>query len=93
MDKIILEALTNWGAAGIVALVMWKIAFRFMNLSEKQHGELVLQLTARIDALENSSKACEEDRRQIHKNLLDIVSNRKSAATIRKSLTKAKRSR
>lgn len=72
MDPI-LDALLKLGSTGIVAYILWVIAKRFMD-------ETVKQMSSRIDALEIASKACEEDRRGLHNQIVEILSSKSNPA-------------
>jgi len=66
METALLDALIKVGSTGLVAGVLWIIAKRFMD-------ETVKQMSSRIDALEKRSDSCEEDRKQLHNRVFNLL--------------------
>ena len=66
----IIDSLIKLGSTGILAGVLWVFAKRFMD-------ETVMQMSHRIDALERGVKACEEDRRTLHAQIVEILTMHK----------------
>ena len=66
MEELILKSMTSLGGAGVVALVLWHVAKRFMD-------ETVRQMTLRIDSLEEAASECAKDRRQMHAEIVDLA--------------------
>lgn len=66
MEELIVKGLASLGSAGIVALVLWHIAKRFMD-------ETVNQMSARIESLEKAAHECAQDRRMMHAEIVDLA--------------------
>jgi septal ring factor EnvC (AmiA/AmiB activator) len=66
MEELLTKAIPSMGSAGILAVVLWNIAKRFMDETVKQMG-------SRIDALERSVEECSKDRRQMHAEIVSLV--------------------
>lgn len=66
MDEFITKALIGLGSSGISTGILWLIAKRFMD-------ETVTQMSNRIDALEASVEECAEDRRRMHKEIVELA--------------------
>jgi len=67
METALFDAIIKVGSTGLVAGVLWIIAKRFMD-------ETVKQMSSRIDALEKRSDSCEEDRKQLHTRIFNLLS-------------------
>lgn len=70
METTVIDTLIKLGSTGILAGVLWLIAKRFMD-------ETVQQMSARIAALEIATQECEADRRTLHSQIVDILTERK----------------
>lgn len=66
MENIWVQFISNLGGAGILALVMYRLANRFMD-------ETVKQMTARIIYLEKQSEMCEADRIKLHEQFAEVL--------------------
>lgn len=66
MDELIVKGIASLGSAGLVALVLWHIAKRFMD-------ETVKQMNARIESLEHAADECAKDRRLMHAEIVDLA--------------------
>lgn len=66
MEELVIKGLSSLGSAGIVAVVMWTIAKRFMD-------ETVDQMSARIESLEKATEECAKDRRQMHSEIVELA--------------------
>lgn len=66
MEELLLKGLSSLGSAGIVALVLWHIAKRFMD-------ETVKQMSNRIDSLEKAAEDCAKDRRMMHSEIVELA--------------------
>ena len=69
----IIDSLVKLGSTGILAGVLWVFAKRFMD-------ETVTQMNHRIDALERGMKTCEEDRKSLHRQVVEILTSQKPVA-------------
>jgi predicted phage gp36 major capsid-like protein len=73
MDEKLFTALSQFGSSGIVGWVLWIIAKRFMDSDNVKHTEITTQFRARIDALEKSHEECNNDRKRIQQEMLQLV--------------------
>lgn len=67
MDEILTKGLASLGSAGVVAVVLWNVAKRFMD-------ETVTQMMGRIDSLEKAAAECASDRRAMHAEIVSLAS-------------------
>lgn len=73
MEDHVFAALSQLGSSGIVAGILWVIAKRFMDGGDAKHIEIITQFTARISALEKSSEECNNDRKRLHSEMIQLA--------------------
>ncbi len=66
MEELLLKSLSTVGSSGIIGLVLWTIAKRFMD-------ETVKQMSSRIDSLEKATEECAKDRREMHREIVELA--------------------
>lgn len=78
MEDILIKFLPGMGSGGIVGIVLLMVAKRYFEdakaeraLLEAARAETVAQMDSRIGALEESVRACEQDRTKLWERLVD----------------------
>ncbi len=66
MEEFLTKTVASLGSAGILSVVLWNIAKRFMDETVKQMG-------ARIESLEKATEECAKDRRMMHAEIVDLA--------------------
>lgn len=66
MEEFITKTVASLGSAGILSVVLWNIAKRFMDETVKQMG-------ARIESLEKATEECAKDRRMMHAEIVELA--------------------
>lgn len=69
----IMKLLAGLGGPGIVAAVMWFIARRFIEAHATQVQTTQAEMSKRIDATEKRNDECEEDRKRLHNQLIEVM--------------------
>ena len=67
MESALLESFIKLGSLGLLSVILWLIAKRFMD-------ETVTQMGKRIDALEAATKVCEAHRQDLQNRIFEILS-------------------
>lgn len=68
-----IQVFSNLGGAGILALVMYQWARRFMERTDAQTSELIKQMSLRIESVEKRLENCEVDRAKLHLQFADML--------------------
>lgn len=66
MEEFLTKTVASLGSAGILSVVLWNIAKRFMD-------ETVKQMSERIASLERATEECAKDRRLMHAEIVDLA--------------------
>lgn len=67
------KLLSGLGSSGVVAWVLWIVAKRFIEEHSKQVQITQDQMSKRIDATEKRNDECEEDRKVLHSQLIQVM--------------------
>ena len=76
MEEFLIKTIPSVGSAGILAVVLWHIAKRFMDETMKQQAETTRQMSNRIDSLESHIKQCDDERRDLYKKYYRLAAGK-----------------
>ena len=65
----------QFGSTGLLAWVMWSISNRYMKAHQDQVAINQEQQLKRIEAVEEHTKLCEEDRKLLREQLISILTH------------------